>query len=77
MPGLTISAAAPAFKVCKWHFTVNAQASRGGHRNYARYAKQYEFSLWWQSITDHEKASWDIPEIKETFGKRIIQLQIP
>ncbi|MGI6312948.1 MAG: GTP-binding protein [Candidatus Cryptobacteroides sp.] len=71
-----------AFKVCESGIlTVNAQSGvEVGTEIYARYAKQYEVPLMVAvNQLDHEKASWEhtLETLKETFGKRIIQLQIP
>ena len=71
-----------AFKVCESGvLVVNAQQGvEVGTEIYARYAKQYGIPLVMAvNQLDHEKVSWErsLETIKEAFGKKAVQVQIP
>ena len=71
-----------AFKVCESGvLVVNAQQGvEVGTEIYARYAKQYGIPLVMAvNQLDHEKVSWErsLETIKESFGKKAVQVQIP
>ncbi len=71
-----------AFKVCETGvLVVNAQQGvEVGTEIYARYARQYNIPLVMAvNQLDHEKVSWErsLETIKEAFGKKAVQVQIP
>ena len=71
-----------AFKVCESGvLVVNAQQGvEVGTEIYARYARQYNIPLVMAvNQLDHEKVSWErsLETIKESFGKKAVQVQIP
>ena len=71
-----------AFKVCESAIlTVNAQQGvEVGTEIYSRYAKQYGVPVVVAvNQLDHEKVGWEhaLESLKEAYGKKIIQIQIP
>ena len=71
-----------AFKVCETGIlVVNAQQGvEVGTEIFARYAKQYGVpTIVAVNQLDHEKANWEhtLETLKETFGKKIVQVQFP
>ena len=71
-----------AFKVCEAGvLVVNAQQGvEVGTEIFSRYAKQYNIPLIVAvNQLDHEKANWEhtLETLKETYGKKIVQVQFP
>ncbi len=71
-----------AFKVCETGvLVVNAQQGvEVGTEIFSRYARQYNIPLIVAvNQLDHEKANWEhtLETLKETYGKKIVQVQFP